>query len=346
MRSQDIAAGIQAAVDKAQRGKLDAAIGDLEQLRQQSILTKDNQILGKIYYTLASIYRQKGHYKKAKIYMRQASEAVAEINDVEIEIHIAANSALIFNSLGNKEKALEHINKAITKANTHEVTEMMLKLYNMKFWIYYSQKDYENADKILQKIKQFKSYPNYAKFAEALMEKSKPRIANKVKAQKLLRNAIDTISDLEAKMILSEHLIHLLLEEYAMYETKEVMGEIEEKMNYLNDLAVKNHATRVHVVVLNLRAKFAIIQKDWNYAIELLNKAMQIVKSNKDELLKKEIAFHFNELEHEILSLDKVLLSNPQIHQYSQQNSALNYMTQVLNQLQNIESEELNNAAK
>jgi hypothetical protein len=138
----------------------------------------------------------------------------------------------------------------------------------------------------------------FYQYTRARFLKTSARIHDKVEAEKILEK-ISKENDFDFNILVASliHLIELLIIEYQTYNVDEVLQEIQEHINRLFEVAQKQQLFITQVNVLILKAKLAVVNKDFEKAIKLydqaiftaenrhLTKYIEYAKSEKDDFM-------------------------------------------------------------
>ncbi|MFX1327271.1 MAG: tetratricopeptide repeat protein [Promethearchaeota archaeon] len=135
------------------------------------------------------------------------------------------------------------------------------------------------------------------KFDKAIILKTSSRIRDKVKAEELFKELIET-DTINFDLIIKAH-IHLcdiLLTEYRIENNIEVLNEFNYYISRLLDIAEKQHSYLVFCEAFILRAKLALINFNMKTARRYLTQAQKIAESYGIKRLAMKISYEHDEL--------------------------------------------------
>ncbi len=134
-------------------------------------------------------------------------------------------------------------------------------------------------------------------YSKALILKRSSRIRDKVKAEELFKNVLDT-KTLSLDVIINSyiHLCDLHLSEYQISNNSEVLNDINQNITQLLAIAEKSHSYLVFCETFILQAKLALINFEMKAARRYLTKAQKIAEKYGLTLLAKKISREHDEL--------------------------------------------------
>jgi len=135
------------------------------------------------------------------------------------------------------------------------------------------------------------------KFTKALILKTSSRIRDKAKAEELFKELIETDTIAFDAIIKAHiHLCDILLTEYRIENSVEVLNEFNYYISMLSDIAEKQHSYLVFCETFILRAKVALINFNMKTARRYLTQAQKIAESYGIKRLAMKISYEHDKL--------------------------------------------------
>ncbi|MFX1281417.1 MAG: tetratricopeptide repeat protein [Promethearchaeota archaeon] len=135
------------------------------------------------------------------------------------------------------------------------------------------------------------------KFAKALILKKSSRIRDKVKAEELIKEIIETDTIAFDLIIMAYiHLCEILLMEYRIDNDSEILAELNHYIDKLLAIAEKQHSYLVFCETFILQARLALLNFDTKSARLFLTQAQKIAESYNMKRLAMKISFEHDEL--------------------------------------------------
>ncbi|MFX1388677.1 MAG: tetratricopeptide repeat protein, partial [Promethearchaeota archaeon] len=159
-----------------------------------------------------------------------------------------------------------------------------------------AQKYFHRLEIIYKQKKNIKIDYSY-KFNKALILKTSSRIRDKAKAEKLLKELIETDTlafDIIKKVHI--HLCDILLMEYRIDNDSEILNELNFYISRLMDIAEKQHSYLVFCETFILQAKLALLTFNVKAARRFLTQAQKIADSYGMKRLAMKISYEHDEL--------------------------------------------------
>ncbi|MFX1569110.1 MAG: tetratricopeptide repeat protein [Promethearchaeota archaeon] len=149
------------------------------------------------------------------------------------------------------------------------------------------------------------------KYNKALMLKRSSRIRDKVKAEELFKQALETETR-DFVLILNTYIqiCDLLLVEFRMNNNSEVLDEINENVAQILNIAETTHSYRFFCEAYILKAKIALLNFDIKEARRYLTQAQQLAESYNLKRLAMKISYEHDELIKQKIMWEKLKESN------------------------------------
>jgi len=227
------------------------------------------------------------------------------------KIKSSLNIAILLNNMGNLygemgefELAVEHLEESINILE--QIPQGFFSIQGaIESLITLAVKhgDNERAQKYFQRLENiYKHKKNERiellyKFDKALILKTSSRIRDKVKAEELFKELIET-DNIAFELIIDVH-IHLcdiLLMEYRIDNDSEILAELNHYIANLLTIAEKQHSYFVFCEAFILQAKLALLNFDIKSARLFLTQAQKIAESYSMKRLAMKISFEHDEL--------------------------------------------------
>lgn len=263
-----------------------------------------NVFLTWLLFHIGNIYNQRGELDHALNYYKRGLALAEKLNSGKINIaYFLDRIGNIFYSKGDFDQALIFSERGLTlyRQVGHNIP-FLASFMNLLLRINISKNEINQAEEYLQQIKEIsdqtqnKGVNRLYRVSKALLLKTKPRISNLAKAQKLLKEVIEE----DARQITAIiNLCDILLVDLRNTNDLEVLDELNQFIGQLLEIAEKTHSYWILCETYLLQAKLALISLDLKEARRLLTQAQQItekygltllaikISNEHDELLKK-----------------------------------------------------------
>ena len=219
-----------------------------------------------IYLNLADLKIDQNDIPKAQIYLNHSLDLYKSSNREKMaDLNIKFELAKIFLRLGK-------VDSAVALYNEIPINAITIKEFSVKFL-----------------------------FLNALIEKNKPRIKDRLASLDLFKEIIE--SRLVDHMIYGQAIIHsveLLLLEYKVEENEKLLKEIEILLKKLYAFASPLKNSLLTIESLILQSKLAIINEKIEKSLELLDIAMEIIENQNLSFFKNKVANERNHLYEQI----------------------------------------------
>ena len=267
-----------------------------KEINQQRIISLNLQSLG-------IIYALKGEYKKSIKYTEQSLAIAEKTNNIQMLTSNLGNLAGMFIYQGDFDKALTYLERSLEIAK--EMGNNWIISFNfaniIETLVY--KGDVERAQRYLEQLEEIndkednKTIDLLYRYTKAIVLKTSPRIHNRAKAEKLLKQII------QEEMIQGEvttnallNLCELLLDELSTTNEIEVLNEIENFITQLLDIAEKTNSFWILAETYVLQAKLALLTLDLKDARRLLTQAQKIAEKQGMYRLAAKISIEHDEL--------------------------------------------------
>ena len=263
-----------------------------------------NAFLTWLFYHMGYFYNQRGELDHALNYYKRGLALAEKLNSGKINIAYFLDCiGNIYYSQGDFDQALIFSERGLTlyRQVGHNIPFLASFMHTL-LRITISKNEINQAEEYLQQIKEIsdqtqnKGVNRLYRVSKALLLKTKPRISNLAKAQKLLKEVIEE----DARPIIAIiNLCDILLVDLRNTNDLEVLDELNQFIGQLLEIAEKTHSYWILCETYLLQAKLALISLDLKEARRLLTQAQQItekygltllaikISNEHDELLKK-----------------------------------------------------------
>lgn len=259
---------------------------------------KLNESIGKIGHFslfLGLIYAQKLETKSAMKYFQIAYDDFKK-GDFEFgmvnSLHALGN---LYLQIGETLKAKDGYQRILT-LNPDDTIECRYEILFRLIEISLDENNRELAIKYkheldnFHKIKSKRNRDFYQQMSEALLGKTSTRFKLKVEAQELYENLLEGgIEDYSKKALVLSNLIEMLLEEYLVYNDKDVLRELEEKISTLYTLGLVNSNFALLFTSLLLKVKLLILENKFDEVSDVFEQALTLAEEKKLPKLKEKI---------------------------------------------------------
>jgi len=250
--------------------------------------------------TLGTIYVMTGDLKKALWYHEHA---LKKTDNIMIKMSIFNNLSMIYSQKGELDKALELLEKALELAKQVNSPYILVSTLTSMIEVLVLKDEIELASDYLDTLKEYtKKEKNTiaelcAQFSEGFILKSKNRIQNRAKAQKIFEDIVqkEVISgELTMKALLN--LCDLLVEEFHLTTELEVLDELNPLLEKLLVIAENINSFWILAETHLLQAKLAILKSDFKEARKKLTKAQNVAEKYGLSLLASKISVEHDNL--------------------------------------------------
>jgi len=258
--------------------------------------------LGVLHSSLGEIDIGLKHYMKSLAIFR-------EIKNNQYIAHLLNNIGVYHFQIGECDLAFENFEEALLlfdpETNVFPLSNLIeVALEKGEFEL--AQQYYDRLKNLYNQKKDGTIVLLY-QFYKALMLKRSSRIRDKAKAEKLLKQVIETES-LWFETIINAivHLCDLLLAEFRLNNNSEVLDELNHYIAKLLTIAEKQHSYIVFCETFILQAKLALINFDMKAARRFLTQAQKIAESYGIKRLAMKISHEHDELLRQIKMWEKL----------------------------------------
>ncbi|MFX1298736.1 MAG: tetratricopeptide repeat protein, partial [Promethearchaeota archaeon] len=214
------------------------------------------------------------------------------------------NIGELYGEMGEYELALEHLEESINLLE--QIPQGFISIegpINSLIILAVEHGDNERAQKYfhcledIYKQKRNDEIKFLYNFDKALILKTSSRIRDKAKAEELFKELIETETIFfDYKVKAYTHLCDILLTEYRIENSIEVLNELNYYISRLMDIAEKQHSYLVFCETFLLRAKVALINFNMKTTRRYLTQAQKIAESYGIKRLAMKISYEHDEL--------------------------------------------------
>jgi len=250
--------------------------------------------------TIGTIYVMTGDLKKALWYHE---EALKKTDNIMIKMSIFNNLSMIYSQKGELDKALESLEKAFELAKQVNSPYILVSTLASMIEVLVLKDEIELASVYLDTLKDYARKEKNtiaelcAQFSEGFILKSKNRIQNQAKAQKIFEDIVqkEVISgELTMKALLN--LCDLLVEEFRLTTELEVLDELNPLLEKLLVIAENINSFWILAETHLLQAKLALLKSDFKEARKKITKAQNVAEKYGLSLLAGKISVEHDNL--------------------------------------------------
>jgi len=260
-----------------------------------------NMFLTWLLFHIGNLYNGRGELDHALNYYKRGLALAEKLCSGKINIaYFLHEIGHIFYRKGDFDQALIFSEQGLTlyRQVGHNIP-FLASFMNTLLKITISKNEINQAEEYLQQIKEIsdqtqnKGVNRLYRVCKALLLKTKPRISNLAKAQKLLKEVIEEDAWQITAII---NLCDILLVELRNTNDLEVLDELNQFIGQLLEIAEKTHSYWILCETYLLQAKLALISLDLTEARRLLTQAQQLTEKYGLILLARKISNEHDEL--------------------------------------------------
>jgi len=260
-----------------------------------------NMFLTWLLFHIGNFYNVRGELDHALNYYKRGLALAEKLNSGKINIaYFLGRIGNIYYRKGDFDQALIFSERGLTlyRQVGHNIP-FLASFMNILLEITISKNEINQADEYLQQIKEIsdqtqnKGVNRLYRVSKALLLKTKPRVSNLAKAQKLLKEVIEEDTWQITAII---NLCDILLVDLRNTNDLEVLDELNQFIGQLLEIAEKSHSYWILCETYLLQAKLALISLNLKEARRLLTQAQQITEKYGLTLLARKISNEHDEL--------------------------------------------------
>ncbi|MFX0004559.1 MAG: tetratricopeptide repeat protein [Candidatus Hodarchaeota archaeon] len=249
-------------------------------------------------------YKFIGEMDKSLKYNTKGLELFKKMKNIANIAFLLNNLGILYWEMGEYELALEHLMECINlyEQNPNSLFNIELPICNL-IEVALEIGDNELAQKYFHRLEKINKQKKnirieiYYKSIKALILKTSPRIRDKMKAEELFKELIETKTIFfEANVTAHIHLCDILLTEYRIDNDSRILAELNHYITKLLIIAEKQHSYLVFCETFILKAKLALLNFDVKSARLFLTRAQKIAESYSMKRLAMKISYEHDEL--------------------------------------------------
>ncbi|MFO7797298.1 MAG: tetratricopeptide repeat protein [Promethearchaeati archaeon] len=250
--------------------------------------------------TMGSIYIMIGDLEKAFFYHK---EALKNTDIFMIRMSIFNNLSMIYCQKGELNKALESLEKAFNIADNNKAPYMMISILTSIIEVLVLKNEAKIAENHLITLKDIaekeksKLAEIYANFCEALILKSKKRIQDHAKAQRIFEEIIqkeEYYGELTMKALIN--LCDLFIEEFRLTSELEVLEDLNQFLEKLLIIAEELNSFWILAETYLLQAKIVLLKGDLKATRKILIDAQHVAEEHDLKLLLGKISYEHDKI--------------------------------------------------
>ncbi|MFX0028463.1 MAG: tetratricopeptide repeat protein, partial [Candidatus Hermodarchaeota archaeon] len=235
-------------------------------------------------WTVASIYYFKSELNRALKYGLQALALAEELNITDQLVSILVNLGYLYRVKGNDDLAIDYFERCLTLSEKWGLIYPMAQSLELLTVMYIDKKSQEKANRYFSRLSELHNQSKidgganvstFYLFAKVYIKKHSTRMRDRVEAQEIFKNLIETSSGDNLIYALGG-LCDLLLEELSMYNDLDILDEIIPLITRSLEIAETAHNYSWLAETKLLQAKLALIQMDVDEARKLMVEAQRI----------------------------------------------------------------------
>ncbi len=271
---------LQVAFANYKKGNLSLALSSYETCLKNFEQLDDKLMSAWTLKSIGEIYVLKGEYKIALDYFQQNIKILSNLDNKYGLADGLNKIGKVYHNKGDLKTALDNFQRSLSMyikiGDDFDSVDTLFNLIQIKLEMN-SLKQAKYFLKMLSNISD-KTQDQHIKLkfnlAKALVHKNHSRIVEKIKAQKIFDEIVNSdIIDHELSVMANLNLCDLLIAELWSYQEGEVLDELKYHLAELYEIAQEQKSFNLLVEVLLLQAKFSLIEGDANAAMKQLNQA-------------------------------------------------------------------------
>lgn len=286
------------------KSDLDTALKYAERCQGLAEEINHQQMISFNLLNLGNISSLKGEFEKALMYYKQCLPFFEESNNIQWISATLTNISIIYLHQGKLNLAVNYLKKSLNLAQeTGNNWFIAIGLCNIIETLILKG-DVEQAQKYFEELKQLNDKENnkWIEIAylvsKALILKESPRIHNRAKAEKILKQVIqrEIIPNLDINISAIVYLCEILLDELRITNDIGVLDDLNPYIRQLLDLAEKTNSFWILAETYVLQAKLAWLTLDLKEARRLLTQAQKIAEKQGMRRLAAKISIEHDDL--------------------------------------------------
>ncbi|UCC20951.1 MAG: hypothetical protein JSV62_06625 [Promethearchaeota archaeon] len=266
--------------------------------------------LGVIYYAIGELDIALNHNMK--------SLEIFKIIKCDFYIaNLLSNIGEIYSDKGDYDLAFEYLEEGLLLFNQIPIEiegnlDILVLVALRKGDIELAQKYFDRLEKKFNQTKK-KRTEFFYKYSKALMLKWSSRIRDKAKAEKLLKQVIETdtyyTEGFDTIIYAYVHLCDLYLSEYSLTNNNEVLEDLNQYITKLLTISENSRSFRVLCETLILQAKLALLNFDVKSARQFLTQAQKVAETYGLKRLAMKVSNEHDELLKQLKMWEKLKVS-------------------------------------
>jgi len=286
-------------------GDYDKALQNCKQGLSINNISKQSKL--KLLELSGWIYFMKSELNQALKYHQKCIPLAEELNRIGQLVRILNNLGYIYRMIGKINLAIECLERSLMLSEKRDFPYQMARSLAIIILTYLDGNSREKANQYLSRLVELYNQTKckgdvdlsfFYKGGKAFMLKTSTRMRDRVQAQVLFKELIDTNlapNSLDSFLVLSNY-CDLLLEELSLYNDPEILDEINVLITKSIDMAQQANSYSFLAETKLLQAKLALIEMNIEEAKKLMVQAQHIADSHGLNLLAWGISSEFDKL--------------------------------------------------
>ena len=273
---------------------LESAKAHLLEAKELLSDSSNKVLVANVYNNLGIIYDLTGELQKSMEFYKSAENIYENVPKSVDSTHFLARTKHNIGILLRRQNQLERSKKYLMEAVdlfevSHSPIEMVSSNYELLI-IYLNQDDIDGANYYLSKIEELKNSSDEIRIellyriskAEILGNSS--RLINRVEAQKILNTLIESeIVSPDLKIHTMLNLCELLLNEFKVTESRDVLVDIAKLLGKLTELASELDSILLNLEISILESRLLLIKGDIDGSSKILEESLVIAQEHNME---------------------------------------------------------------
>ncbi len=300
------------------------------------------------YSVFGSIYRGKGEFEKSLEYYHNVLTIYDENLDIQKGVthsycYALRNIGWIYYYKNKIKKSIEYyreavkVHKSLCEANNTILDYDLIFFHLLLILSAIEIDDNQQIENSMMELSKFAhKWPwteFFRKFGEAIILKNKQRAKYRFQAQQIFEEILEEKFDYQVEFMIQVNLCDLLLEELKYSGSEEILIEIQDLLNRISDVAIKQRSITTLVDLYSLQAKLALIEGNAELSNELLTKALTIAENKGMELLSEKLILQQNQLFNQLEEWKALFIQNSKLQERIEILNLKEYITEAISEV-------------
>ena len=289
--------------DYYDRSEMDKALGYYKRSLTIYEAMEDSKMISIVLLSMGAAYMIKGELNESIEYHERCLKLFKELDNQRGLGNALNNIGWTYRQMGNFEESMVYYHKALSlRKELENIPDLAESLINLVF-ISLDLQERDQAQKYLTELKKInlkssdKDTDRYTRLTEARFLKEGTTIKERAKAQEILEGLIEEFPNSYYAIF---YLCEILFFELKTLGDSKTLENVRKLVQELHAIAEKNKAYDLAIIVLLLNAKLAIIEGNFQNALEMLDQAKTTAEDKNLGLMLDTVLDEQNKLSEEL----------------------------------------------